>query len=208
MDILLLAQPQFTANPPSDPDEAAGDGSAAQELQDSLQALRRALQAVMLVSKCTDLLPTRPICPTAAVWPALLRCFADGLDLLPLLPHRAPQASRSASKEARQWLFSSIAALELTDPATKRSRFDQFLPGGPSCRGKEHEPLALGLLQLLAEAAPGEVGAAAAPAQRVAGMPGALRGCTLQGVRRCSRQAGQRPPLRPRNCPPLPACLA
>ncbi|KAL4457615.1 hypothetical protein ABPG75_012480 [Micractinium tetrahymenae] len=90
---------------------------------------------------------------------AALQELQDSLRALRRALHAVLLASRSASTEARQWLLNSIAALELTDAATKRSRFDQFLPGGAACRCKEHEPLVLGLLQLAAEAAPREVGA-------------------------------------------------
>lgn len=162
MDILLLAKPRETASSPSAFSEAGGDGAALLELQDSLLALRRALHAVLLVSSHADRLSGPPVCPAAPPACPLPGALPSGGDLLLLAPpNHAAQASRSTSKEARQWLFSSIAELELTDPATKRSRFDQFMPGGPACRGKEHEPLALGLLQLLAEADPAEVGAAA-----------------------------------------------
>ena len=74
-----------------------------------------------------------------------------------MLPSCCPQESRSNRKEARQWLINSIAALDLQDTATKRRRFTQFLPGGAACRGAEHEAVGRAMLQLLFDAAPGEV---------------------------------------------------
>lgn len=68
------------------------------------------------------------------------------------------QESRSNRKESRQWLVNSIAGLDLGDAATKRRRFAQFLPGGAACRGAEHRQVAEGMLQLLFESAPAEVG--------------------------------------------------
>ena len=69
------------------------------------------------------------------------------------------QDSRSNRKEARQWLINAIAGLEIQDAATRRQRFTQFLPGSTACRTREHQAIGQAMLQLLFEAAPGEVGA-------------------------------------------------
>lgn len=90
---------------------------------------------------------------------ALLNELQETLRKLMQALHKALLGSRSGSKEARQWLTNSIAGLELSDAATKRRRFTQYLPGGTACRGAEHATLGRAMLQLLFESHPAEVGA-------------------------------------------------
>ncbi|PRW56173.1 hypothetical protein C2E21_5142 [Chlorella sorokiniana] len=89
----------------------------------------------------------------------LLNELQGTLEQLRAALHNLLLESRSNRKEARQWLINSIAGLDLTDAATKRRRFAQFLPGGAACRGAEHRQVAEAMLQLLFDAAPAEVGA-------------------------------------------------
>lgn len=69
MDILLLSQSKVIVSRPDDPKDAGGDRAALQDLQEVLQALRRALQAVLSVSSCAARWPTCPTKCTAAACP-------------------------------------------------------------------------------------------------------------------------------------------
>lgn len=179
MDILLIKDPGHadSGNSP-----AAGDGRLLTELQGTLEQLRAALHSLILVRSRSKVSQRAALCaqPGAA---------GGGEPLLPatasaaqsMLPHHLcprVQESRSNRKESRQWLVNSMAGLDLGDAATKRRRFAQFLPGGAACRGAEHRQVAEGMLQLLFEAAPAEVGACASWGRR--GLIGQFR--MLSGV--------------------------
>ena len=156
-DILFLRETSDHAI--SAPAAGHGENDLLHELRDTLQELKQALHTALLVRTAIAAVPRgqRSCClsvvAAAAPPPPPPGPAATVLSTIPLLS----QGSRSGSKEARQWLLNSIAALDLQDTSTKRRRFAQFLPRGAACHGAEHAPLCRAMLQLLFEAAPTEV---------------------------------------------------
>lgn len=146
MDILYLTEHDKAA-------DADADSSDSEELLRELEATLKRLQAALHTALMVTLRP-----PTPIALPDRRHQRAAGAAAAPR-SCPIPQASRSGFKEARQWLINSIAALDIQDPGTRRRRFTQYLPHGSAHRGAEHRAVCQAMLQLLFEAAPGEVGA-------------------------------------------------